>query len=431
VFSSVVIIGTADAQNEKILTIPLATEIAFHARPTLKKFDWEIDAAENVIHAALAGYLPHVFVDTKTGTSAESFFSPQHSVNISMQQLLYSLAGPIQERQIARRDLCALCWRKELEYDRIRHETELSIFDLWNINKKEGFAHWLNIAAYSYINQQAHSHDLGLINLDTWLASVAEFRNAEAIVKEYADQETIARTNVARSLGIDTANNLILTNATDNYIQHIISIKNCYTPEEYYAMALINRKELSANDAEIQREYYKEQLFKRSYFPVIGLFMDMIRYRYKNESTTVADTSILRTGWRLGFQMTWEFDGLANVFNATIAEDTAFALTMQRLELTEQIKQDVNNSESALQISLKDLAAQEAQYRQAKNAFILRQEEYAIGLISAVELKEAVARWESAQYDLVDKQTTVAKRHSDLLFACGYPKKLINITETV
>ena len=94
---------------------------------------------------------------------------------------------------------------------------------------------------------------------------------------------------------------------------------------------------------------------------------------------------------------------------------------LEKQDIIQLIKEDVETRYHELLQTIKQLKAQNVIIKQAHNEIILRRQEYAIGLITYVELNAADFNWEEAKFDWrsVRVQTEITMRN--LLFACGYP----------
>ena len=425
--------ATSSATYSKDLTIPNAIQIAFQHRPLLRKIDFDILASENIARAALAGYLPHIEVHTAAGTaSIDTLFAPRHEVDFNIGQLLYSFAGPLQEYQIAKQDVAALKWQRLLDRDLVRFETEQTILHLWDEQKRKLSIRKLDAAAKAVLAMDIHKKRIGLLNLNVFYRTLAHYAETQATVKRYPDEISIAKTNVGHSIGFI---NLDFINLNDlsvtSFINHAITQVRYFNNKDHcFNIALTNRKDLMINAELLQKELYQQRFLERSYIPTLGLYFNMVHYDYKI-SEGQAETligSIIDTGWRLGLQFDWRFDGLANVFNASATEDRYYALTMERLNLIDKIKSEVYNLHSEMNISYKWYKAEKVRLAYTYNEFILRKEEHRVGMISDVQLEEARAGWENSQASFTHRKAIVAKKQSELYYACGYPNESTLIT---
>lgn len=422
-----------DLQFKK-LSIDKAIALAFRERPSIVKFNFDISSAHDTSKAAMAAYLPEVKFHAGAGHAKLNFFSPKHDMELSIKQLLYSFSGPMQQYQIAEEDVFALEANRIVEQNKSRFEIETSLIDLWNILHKEFAVRQYNISSHETYKRNTHQQKVGLLDLVDWMQATATFELAQAIVKEYKDNITIAQSAAERSVGIGPWNDISLAgNALETFIEDAIIDAPHYDSSNCLAQALVWRPELEANFHAIQKALYQEQFYERTYLPTIGLFFDLVHYVYEQSCCTTPDpcnpsSGLLGdfnkfTGWRLGFSFDWTFDGLANTFNASSAEQRSCGLTMQRFDLIDQIKKDVTTSHSSLTIALKDLQAAQATYDQAKTQYELQKIKHDVGLISDVDLENAQSFWDKAQIDYTDSKVAVAKKRSELLLACGYPKE--------
>jgi len=420
--------------HQRTLTIESAIALAFRERPSIVKFNFDIASAHDTSKAALAGYLPQITYHAGTGRAKIDFFSPKSDMELSFNQLLYSFAGPLQQYQIAEEDVFSLEAQRVTEQNKSRYEIETSLIDLWNVRQKEFAIRQYDISSHETFARDAHQQKVGLLDLVDWMQATATFEFAQAIVKEFVNNVIIAQSAAERSVGIGAWNDMLLDNSSlEAFIEHAITDAAHYDNNHCFKQALTNRPELQANIHAIQKALYQERFYERSYLPKIGLFFDLVHYVYEQSCCTHPDlcqpgATLLGdinkfTGWRLGFSFDWTFDGLANTFNATASREHSCAMTMQRFDLIDQIKKEVSSSHSSLAIALKDLKAAKATYEQAKTQYESQKIKYDVGLISIIEFENAKLLWDKAQIDYTDSKVAVAKKRSELLLACGYPKE--------
>lgn len=418
----------------KTLTLEQAIALAFRERPSISKFNFDIASAHDTAKAALAGYLPQITYHAGTGRASLDFFSPKNDMELNISQLLYSFAGPMQQYQIDEEEVFALQAQQTAEQNKSRYEVETSLIDLWNIRQKEFVIKQYDLSSHETWRRDKHQENLGLLDLVDWMQATATFEVAQAIVKEFKYNVMIAQSAAERSVGIGPWNEIMLDNGSlETFIEHAIADAPHYDSGSCFKDALAYRPELLANIHEIQKALYQERFYQRSYFPKIGLFFEFVLYTYQQSCCTQPDLcnpggNLLGTlnkfrAWRLGFSFDWSFDGLANTFNATASRQHSCAMTMQRFDIIDQIKKEVETSHSSLTIALKDLHAAKATYEQAKTQYEAQKIKHDIGLISIIEFENAKLLWDKAQTDYTDSKVAVAKKRSDLLLACGYPKK--------
>jgi len=128
-----------------------------------------------------------------------------------------------------------------------------------------------------------------------------------------------------------------------------------------------------------------------------------------------------KTGWNAGFKFDWQFDGFENMFNSCASEERSYSAMMDRIDKIVKIKEEVESNHARLSSLCKEFKVSKADYTRAANEIILKRKQYEVGLISAVDLKQAETIWLKAQYDYLTSKVNVAKQYQRLLYSCGYP----------
>lgn len=94
---------------------------------------------------------------------------------------------------------------------------------------------------------------------------------------------------------------------------------------------------------------------------------------------------------------------------------------MEKADLVNKIKLDIQTAYSILQKEIKNFGAQTISYNQAKNEFTLKKQQFDAGLISKVDFETAKYSFENARHYWLTQAATTALKKQELLFNCGYP----------
>jgi len=413
------------------LSVDEAIDLAFTNRPSQQAFDYSVKAGKEHEWSTLSGYFPHIDIQSRVGTTKRSLLLPKKQVFIEGKQLLLSFDGPIDRFRIARQETDVIYSQKLLDLDNIRFEVEKSILDLWDTRKKYDFINSLGISSEKIFNQDKHKNKLGLLDKNIWLTSVAQYAFATSQVAQYDDELSSVFANIERSLGTNISYNFdVNQSAMEQFITQNILAAYEHDSDYFYEYALNNRKELLEIDHQILREKYLSNSYAKSYLPEIYLFGQVQYYEFKplkRASALAARASAADSkwiDWRVGLEFNWKFDSFENAFNSESAHATMLAYQATRLDATEQIKQEVQTTYDALQRSLKNLQAQEAQFSQSDNELILRKKQYEIGEISVVEMDQAETSWKQARYELITAKKQSATIYRELLAKSGYPENI-------
>lgn len=425
---SITIINKNDAQSCKtfaLLTPRTSIETAYTNRPDLKRALYDIRARERLSRVALSGYLPQIAIEAGAGTAAPlSFFAPARFATLSFTQLLYSPAGPIEQFRIARQDTRALEWQRKILGYQIQFESETGILDLWLSQQEDTLVRIYDEVSKIVYNQQTHQFNLGLSDRALWLQHTTDFAVAQSRVKKYVDELTRTSSGLEKNLGIiccpDTPIDLQEMNLM---IDQALASQKYTDIQTFFKTALSNRDELNMIDERIKQEIYWQRFYGFSYLPSISLYTNVIKYFY--ERTALSSglfEGALASGWNAGIKFNWVFDGLANVFNKSVAGEREFSAMMDRIDMIAKIKKDVYTNFANLQTSLKDFKAAQQEYERAQNEIILNRKQHNVGLISNVDIQQQETLWLKAQHDFLTNKVTVAKQYRALMYSCGYPK---------
>ncbi len=402
-----------------------ALKSAYENRPDFKKTHFDIRALERSQRVALADYLPHISFKAGAGTASPlSFFAPKRFAQIEFSQLLYNPAGPIQRFRIARQDTRVAQWqRKILEYN-IRVNVERDVLDLWYSQQRRWLILDYYIVSKMVYSQDVHEFNLGLSNLSAFLQKRSDFASAQSRARQYLEEIRVSSENLERSAAI-TISPLtpIDKQSVNDLIAEALRSAVTHTAPEYFQEAVLNRRELDAIDETITKESYWQKFYCKSYFPKIALYTMLVKYTYKGNIAATIEASVA-TGWNTGLSISWQFDGLANVFNASAADERAFAAMMERIDMIAKIKKDVFINHAELRKFFKDYVSAIIDYRRASNEIKLKRKQYEVGLLSLVEKRQADVVWYKASYDFLTTKINVAKQYRTLLHSCGYPEAL-------
>ncbi|HML19135.1 MAG TPA: TolC family protein [Candidatus Dependentiae bacterium] len=413
----------AEAQ-QRPLSIFTAAETGYTNRADLKKIWRDIRASKELEKSAIAGYLPHIQVEAGAGKASRF-------ATLYFTQLLYSPAGPLQLYRIAQQDTRVLELQQILHKETIRFQAETGVLDLWYSQQKNQLVQEYNCVSRLVYAQQDHEYSLGLSDKETWMQKTADFTLAQARVAKYIDELTVSSAKVELNLGIMCTPSMhIDSESVKSLIDHALQEGDAQSAERYYQLALENRQELRIADELIKKEIKWQHYYAKSYFPSISLYTNVIKYSFNGGlqveglgamGTSLSKLFTFRTGWNAGFKFDWQFDGLENMFNSCASEERGYSAMMDRIDKIVKIKEEVENNHARLSSLCKEFRVSKADYTRAANEIILKRKQYEVGLISAVDLKQAETVWLKAQYDYLTSKVNVAKQYQRLLYSCGYP----------
>jgi outer membrane protein TolC len=420
------------AEIQQPLNIFTAVDTGYTHRPDLKKLWRDIRSGTELERSALAGYMPHIQVEAGAGkASGGNFFVPRRFATLYFTQLLYSPAGPIQLYRIAQRDTRILELKYILHKETIRFQVETGLLDLWYAQQKSQLVREYDSTSKVVYAQQEHEHNLGLSDKETWMRQTADFMLARSRVTKYIDELTLSSAKLESSVGITCSpSTSIDSESVTSLIDRALQEANARPADVYYRLALENRKELRVADELIKKETAWQRYYAKSYFPSISLYTNVVKYSFNGglqvEGLGATGSALnklfsFKTGWNAGFKFDWQFDGLENMFNSCASEERSYSAMMDRIDKIVKIKEEVESNHARLLILCKEFKASQADYARAANEIALKRKQHEVGLISAVDLKQAETIWLKAQYDYLTSKVNVAKQYQRLLYSCGYP----------
>ncbi|HBS47662.1 TPA: hypothetical protein DEO28_04860 [Candidatus Dependentiae bacterium] len=395
------------------LTIPKAIEMGYQYSNSIMESECDIKSANYIAKSALSGYFPQItaetseqFVEHKEGLKPE--------VNLGVSQLLYSFGGPLEQYKINKKDVSIAKYQKEIATDLVRNQVETSFLRCWVTEKKIAFIKALNKSAIEQFEKSREAYKVGLISKNQFMQAQATYEKNIADVKSYEDQLISIRKTFEYYIGTEIYSqpntNVNLMWDKDNPLPKLESFKT------YQTKALENRKELKAKQKEIEKAKLQSKYYINQYLPSVSVL--------GNQTFTKQSAfSPVNYFGNAGVSLNWNiFDGLANKHLQSAAKAQKAKAILEKDDLHDDITEEVQKAYYQLNILLKELEAKNAELAQAKNQFLLRNEEFTVGLISKVDFEAAKTSWEKAQFDWLELRVAVEIKYMDLNFACGYPK---------
>ncbi len=398
------------------LTIEKALDLAAHNRSIVYSLEHLVKARKSDEYVALSGYLPQISFQTFVSQSQKQFTGQlsfkKHQQFFNLQQLLYSFAGPLEKYQIAQYDTARAHLQKELKQDAIQFEVEKSFLTFYSTLQKNSAMQALATAAHAQFARATAQNNQQLLNAADWYKEMASYATDLSTVNRYGDDVKKAEYTLARSIEIPLREPLALEN-TAFFIRKTIEQADAYPLDFFLDQACIYRKELAIKDQEIEQNRALQRFYQRSYLPKFSFF------------TTIENgaISVPSSFWLLGIQISWEFDGLADVHLSQEKKALVVSSMLEKKDTEQTITLEVQTTYHDLQKLLKQLHAAYKEQERDREIFITRKKQYEIGELSAPDFASAQKEWETAQFTIVDLETAVALKHRELLYTCGYPAK--------
>ena len=390
-----------------ILTMDKVVKMAYKYNPNLKAHDFAIQASKENEKVAISGYLPQInFVNQQFFKTNSKGLHSNTSLQIS--QLIFSFAGPLEKRKIARKETRVTKLSKEEFKDLIHHEVEISFLENWLLQQKYKLNEELNKSSKTTIEKAEHKKNVNLLDKNNWLTDEAMYAHNMANFYIYEDELNNAKNKLEYFIGKKFNIDLKQIYFSWNPPKKIILKKLDF----YYKQALQNRKEIKEKQKMIERQYEYENYYKRTYLPNLTLSGNSGR-----GGGTINNS--------VGATLNWNFfDGAANFHELNKANANKLKILMEKEDITNKIKYEVQDAFYVLLEKLKLLSAQNVKLYQAKNEYILKKQKLQIGEISSVDFETAKYNLEVEKFIwLALKVDTIIKKH-DLTYACGYPRNL-------
>lgn len=390
----------------KTLDMQQAVDLAYKNNPSLKALKFAISASQAGEKIAISGYLPQISL-----TSGEQFASStrglQNSTTINANQLIYSFSGPERLKRIAKYGTESAKWTERNSQDLIRKDVEISFLQAWLLQEKQKTIKSLEISAQQTIKKSENQDRVQLLGQNDALIASATYANQMYNVYAYIDELSISQDQLEYLLG----NSYKTDNISPELVWDFDKKFNTRPLDNYYTLALKNRKELKIKDQEIAQYEEYQKYYKYNYLPEFNLTGQASR-----ASSTIANNIGVNLSWNL-------FDGASNYYQSQQYNANKLKALQEKESLFQQVKYDVQKAYHELMAYLKQLTAKDAAYKQADNEYNLAKLNYKVGLISKVDLDNSMYNFENAHFAWLTAKVNVAIKESELFFACGYPKE--------
>ncbi|MBD3231244.1 hypothetical protein GF322_01135 [Candidatus Dependentiae bacterium] len=393
-------------KNHLRLSLDQAIKLAIKNRPSLKAFQYAVQASKQDEKKALSGYKPQINLTEKPSFQS-GYKGIQNDVTIQADQLIYSFAGPLEEYKIAQKGTGIS------EYQKLRHQ-ELIIFEVtrsflqsWLLQRKNNFIKYLNSSSVQNIKKSEHENKLNLLDKNVWLNDAATYSENISTVYIYSDELKNARSELEYYIGKKFENgksNLILT--WDS--KHEIKLEAL---NHYYNNAIKHRNDIKEKQKEIEQQEEYKNFYKKTYLPSLSL---------NGQAGRTSGNASNSIGAILNWSM---FDGGTNYYESQKANANKLKALMEKDRLIQLTKFEIQKSYYELNSILKQLIAKNIRLTQAKNEIILRKQQFEIGDISKVDFEIAKYNWETQKFDWLTTKLSAELKLNELKYASGYYAK--------
>jgi len=422
----------------KPLTIENALRVAKVNRSDQRAREQETRKRKANSFAELSGYLPQLKLSTAYITGSRSDDILQERVNVfaknrvylTVYQTLINLAGPVQNYRIARQETYMAQLDELINSDRITWEVERDFITLWKLTHKHPYIAATKEAASSFLEAEKCRVEIGLRDLPSALATLAQFADDRRTVARYTDDAGEAWSNIQTSIAHEVSAPLSDPD-TEGFVNESIIFGAEHELDFYLTKAGQHRKELQIKAEEIKREQIREELYTKSYLPSVSTYVQLDRGGLISwfSPIGVRGGTIERRKaplWQFGVEFNWEFDGLANAHKAVGAQAAVAKAIAERNDTFRTIKREVESGYASMSRQLSDLDTAERALIAAEQMYAKEEARAALGLISSPEFDAAKRSFEQAQFAYTETKSNAALASRELLYKCGYP----NTTDT-
>lgn len=383
---------------------------AYKYRPSLKALKFAIQASKSEEKKAMADYFPKVTLKEQP-YFATGMRNIQNSIALDASQLIYSFAGPLEQKRIAQKGTEISKLNEEQTKDLIRYEVETNFLQSWLLQRKNKLIESLKNSSIQNIKKAENQNTVNLLGQNDWLIAASDFSQNQATVHLFVDELGVAQSRLEFLIGKkfnDEDNSILLEWDSGEKIE----LKDL---DLYKDKAMQNRKEIKHKQKEIEQQYEYQNYYKKTYLPSVKLVGRTGRSDQLSGFASVSNA--------IGLSIDWQFsDGGANFHESQKANANKLKAMMEKQEITKQVINDVQVAYYELAQLLKTLVAQNVTVTQAKNEYELNKLRFKIGDISKVDFETSEYNWQNQEFIWLTTKINAAIKKQQLLFVCGYPK---------
>jgi len=421
------------------LTMQEAVEIAYQNKPDLKAYKYAIEASRMKAKEALSGYFPTVSLCTDY-TQVQKQQTPALNAELDVNQLIYSFAGPIEYYKQARKATQVVEYMNEKDKKAIRNAVEKAFLECWKAQQQTKYIKALYQSSTETFVKAEHSNKLQLLDKSAWLKSTSDYAANLATVDNYYETVEIARQKLEFFMGqpldlevsdVRHPNHKIIDDKTYKLkVQLLRDEKNEDKAVDvqplglYFKYAVENREELkiALKNAAIAKDSVK--IAQGSRLPTVSLYMNTGTTKVLQSDPDVY-IGRRQSYYTISARVSWPiFDGLLSYFQENEAHATMLKELLNKDQAAQQAKYDVEQTYHTLMASHTTFKSKQLELKYAKNELKLKNQQFAIGDISKVDLEGAKSDYEKYFYSWLEAKTDVELKKRDLLLACGYPKEI-------
>lgn len=422
------------------LTMKEAVEIAYQNKPNLKAYQYAIEESRMQAKQALSGYFPTINLSGNwSQTRGQS--SPSLNLDLTVQQLIYSFAGPIEQYKKAKKSKQIVGYQNQRDKKVIRYEVEKAFLECWKAQQQNKSIISLKQASESIYEKDAHANKLELIDKNDWLKSTADHAHNLSIVDNFYETVMISQKKLEFFMGQPIDLEISGVKEIDSkYVDkkfHKIKISLIWQEDHedliskpidlYYDLAVKNRDELKISEKSIAIAKDDMKIARGSRLPTLNFSFATGTFKSFGDPTQeIVPVQTRRNYQTVSANISWPiFDGLTSYYKESEAHATKLKEILNKEQITQEVKFDVERAYFTYIQFQTQFKAKQFDLERASNELQLKKQQFNIGDISKVDLDVAQASWDNSYYSWLESKIDIELKKRDLLFSCGYPEKIL------
>lgn len=412
------------------LTPQSAIKQAYVSRSSLEANEYSAWTHRIEERIALSDLLPHIKMENFFMTGTPGTFG-KHEAEIVVTQRIIDLGGPLYQHSIARQKTHIAELEGLLQEDSVRHEVELGMLEVWRLQRKQDFVKAAAEAADQKLLLETHRGAVGELDIPALADVQARHKRIMAEVANYLSEARQSRIDLRSALERKTDQKLD-PQAMESFVASSLEQATTASLPYYLDQALCSRKEIFIKDEEIHEQEYQEVLFARAYWPRLSFWARLNRSGiaglFQEPIATVSGTglgidppdTIVRTIWRVGARLDWEFDGFEAMHEVKATEFRTHRLLAERRDVLRQVRQEVEEGYETMQRKMNDLEASQDRLVAAEKSYNKQRVERQVGLITQTVFAKAQSDFEEAKFNEEETRIKVANAQRELAVRSGY-----------
>ncbi len=435
---SFVIVVQAKSEEKKILvtaccpeklTMDEAVSRSLAYRPDLEAFYYAVEQGKYVAKQQLSGYYPKVQV-TSYLSKTQRQDSFKNGTEMRGDQLIFSWSGPLQAYRLAKKMTQVTAFDKEVQEHFIRYSVQTTFLDTYLKQQQHYKIIHLSDSSKATYARSKQEKNVDMLDKKDWLRRVETHANDVATIEGYSFDLNNACKKLEFLVGTTLIEEKTVGKKT-NEKEYTFTMLQWEQPEktiqkkcgEYVDLALQNRPELKRESKRIEIQDASLVLHQGQRLPTVAAYG---KAGFDNQRMIDSGTTVGRRGnyeyHEYGFTMQWSlFDGLTTHYKEQQDRVGKLKATLDREQMIINIKEQVTTAFYDFLNALSQCKAQKIKYIRAKNDFELNEVLFKQSLITEDIYKQGKTDWESAQFDWITSNVTVAMKEKTLAYYCGYP----------